>query len=77
MEKIHAGAGEKEEGEAERSCYGMTATPIPHPPAPLGPGVEEGRVVRNEGVKLSLERRGFSSTNSILIGNKLDSFSPN
>ena len=33
-EGSHAGAGEKreEEGAAERSCYRLTAIPIPHPP---------------------------------------------
>lgn len=57
MTNIHAGPGKKEERVAKRSCYRLTATPIPHSPAPLGRGVEGGRGVRHEGVKLSLERR--------------------
>jgi len=35
MERTHAAAGEKceEEGAADRSCYGLSTTPVPHPPA--------------------------------------------
>jgi len=34
----HAGAGEEceEGGAAERTWYGLTTAPVPHPPAPLG-----------------------------------------
>jgi len=51
--------GQVEEGAAEMKHYELTAIPIPHPPVPLG--VWEGgyRGVRNEGVKLSLGRRGY------------------
>jgi len=53
----HAGAGEKyEEAVAERSCHGLTTTPIPHPPALLGGRGRGG--LGNEEVKLSLGRRG-------------------
>ena len=56
----HAGAGKEwtrspppeEEGAAETTCDELTATPIPHPPAPLGR--EE---VEELGAKLSLGRR--------------------
>lgn len=54
---IHAGPAKKEERVAKTSCYRMTATPIPHSPAPWGLGVEEDRGVRYERVRLSLERR--------------------
>lgn len=42
--RTHAGAGEQceEEEAGERNCYGLIATPIPHPPVPLsGEEVEE------------------------------------
>lgn len=48
MERTHAGSGrrgEEEEGAAERCCYGLTSTPLPHPPALLRVGeVEESGV---------------------------------
>lgn len=49
MGRTHAGVGEKREEERaeERSCYGLTATSQPHPPAPLG----VGRGVRDSGMK--------------------------
>lgn len=52
-ERPHA-AGEEcvEEEAAERSCYGLTTAPAPHPPALLWGG--GGKGVRNEGVKSSL-----------------------
>ena len=42
MGRTHAGVGEKceEEAAAERRCYGLTATPHPHPPVLLGVGKE-------------------------------------
>jgi len=43
--KTHSGAGDKceEEGAAEMSCYGLTTSPIPHPPALLrGEGEDLG-----------------------------------
>jgi len=40
----------EEEGAAETTCYELTATPIPHPPAPWGEG-------RKTGVKLSPGRK--------------------
>ena len=54
--RTHTGVGEecKEEGAAERSCYGLTPAPIPHPSAPPE---GRGRGAGNEGVKLSLGRR--------------------
>jgi len=41
------------QGAAETTCDELTATPVPHPPAPLGE-----RRQRKLGVKLSLGRRG-------------------
>lgn len=63
LEELHhmgmtqIGAGEKceEEGVAERSSYGQTITPIPHPAAPVGGRGD--RRVRNGGGKLSLGGR--------------------
>ena len=81
----HAGAGEQreEDGAAERSCYGLSAAPIPHLPAPLG-GV--GRGIGKAGVKLSLGKKSgggrgvlvfffVSHFPNFLIGNKLNQFS--
>lgn len=52
MRMTQIGAGEKceEEGVADRSSYGQTITPIPHPPAPIVGGRGDRRV-RNEGMK--------------------------
>jgi len=41
----------EEEGAAETACDELTATPIPHPPAPLA-----GRRYRKSGKKLSPRR---------------------
>lgn len=48
-----------EGGEEERSCYRLNVTPIPYPPASLGPGMEGGIGARTEEVKLCLESRGM------------------
>lgn len=43
----------EEEGAAETTCDELTMTHIPHPPVLL----QEGKEVKNSGVKLSLGRR--------------------
>ena len=46
----------EDEGVAERNCYGLTTTTIPHPPCAIRGG--GGRGVGNEGVKLGKRRGG-------------------
>lgn len=53
MERSHSGVnekGEEEEGE-ERNSYGLTASPVPHPPRPVQWGKVEVELL---GVKLNL-----------------------
>lgn len=60
MERTRAGSGRKgegEEGAAERCCYGLTSTPLPHPPALLRVG--GGRRVGSEEGKLNLGKKGL------------------
>lgn len=61
-----AGVGERrgEAGAAERSWDGLTTTPAPRPPAPLGEG---GRGVWDERVKLSLGRRGGGTGRKVVL----------
>lgn len=72
-----------EEGAAEKSCYGLTPFPIPHPLCSLG---VEGGGLRNKGMKMALEggeKEGifmftlcFSPPKSLLNSNKLNKISP-
>jgi len=50
MGSIHVGAGPtcEDAGAAERSCYGLTTAPIPHP---LALRRVEGRTVEESGMK--------------------------
>ena len=81
----HAVAGKKceKEGMAERSCYGLSVTHIPHLLAPLGEKRWGGRVKlslgqgRKEGVSCRFKFcLCFSPSNTILIGNKFSEFFP-
>ena len=86
-ERPHVWVGEKceEEGESERNCYGLTATPIPHP-ACTTPGKEVEQLGMKEWSWAWEEEWGqgrkcfefclcFYHPTLFLIGNKVNSFS--